>query len=84
MLGTPGSTVSVKSPNDTIHWRAWEHKGETWVLLANPSEAPVNATVDPGRAVGIRQLDGTPVAKVQGSFDLSLPATGALTRILVR
>ncbi|MBT3376018.1 MAG: hypothetical protein HN742_17380 [Lentisphaerae bacterium] len=84
MLGTSGAAVSVASPDDTVHWRAWEHKGRTWLLLANPSEEPVTAVVTPGGAVSVRQIDGTVGPSVQGSLELDLPANGAMTRILVR
>ncbi len=82
MLGEAAPQVSVQSPDDVVHWRAWRHEGKTWLLLANPGEAPVTATVAPGGPCTVSDLRGEGLEEIDDGFEVELPAFGAQTRLL--
>jgi hypothetical protein len=82
MLGEPAPAVQVTSPEDVVHWRAWRHEGKTYLMLANPSEEPVTATVDPGGACTVCDLHGEGLEEIDGSFEVALPAFGAAPRVI--
>ncbi|MBD3291722.1 MAG: hypothetical protein GF393_02265, partial [Armatimonadia bacterium] len=58
MVGESDERVSVTSPDEVVHWRAWEHEGQTWLLMTNPFEEPVTATVDPGGECRVCDMHG--------------------------
>lgn len=82
MLGEPAPAVQVTSPEDVVHWRAWRHEGKTYLMLANPSEEPVTATVDPGGACTVCDLHGEGLEEIDGSFEVVLPVFGAAPRVI--
>ncbi|MGI5819345.1 MAG: carbohydrate binding domain-containing protein [Armatimonadota bacterium] len=84
MVGEPGERVSVESPGDVVHWRAWAHEGRTYLLLTNPLEEPVTATVDPGGPCSICDLRGEGLEEITATFRINLPGYGAETRVLTR
>ncbi len=84
MSGEPDAQVKVSSPDDVVHWRAWRYDGKTWLLLANPGEEPVTARVTPGGQCAVRDPGGKDLGEFEDSFEVTLPAFGALTRVLIR
>ena len=84
MLGETDERVTVESPDDVVHARAWQYEGKTWVLLTNPTDAPVTAKVDPGGVCSIGNLRGEGLATTDGSFEVDLPAYGCEARLMTR
>ncbi len=84
MVGEADEEVSVESPEDVVHWRAWEYEGKTWLLLTNPGEEPVTATVDPGGPCSVCNIRGEGLEQIDEAFEVDLPAFGAETRLVTR
>jgi hypothetical protein len=84
MLGEADDRVSVESPDDIVHWRAWEYDGETWLLMTNPFEEPNTATVDPGGECSVCDMHGEGLEHITDTFEVSLPGYGAQTRLIRR
>ncbi len=84
MLGEADDRVSVESPDDVVHWRAWEHEGRTYLLMTNPLEETVTATVDPGGECSVCDLHGEGLEQITDTFEVTLPAYGAETRVITR
>lgn len=84
MVGEADDRVSVSSAGDVVHWRAWEYDGRTWLLMTNPLEEPITATVDPGGICSVCDMHGEGLEEIDGTFEVSLPAFGAETRLLTR
>lgn len=84
LSGEPDAQVEVSSPDDVVHWRAWRYDGKTWLLLANPGEKPITAQVTPGGPCVVRDLSGEDLGEFEDGFEVTLPAFGALTRVLTR
>ncbi len=82
MLGEAAPEVTVTSPDDMVHWRAWGYDGKTWLLLANPGEEPVTAIVDPGGPCAVCDLHGEGLEDIDGAFAVEMPAFGAVTRVM--
>ena len=82
MLGREAPSVRVESPGDRVHWRAWRHEEETWLLLANPGETAQTVAVETGAPCTVHDVGGRKVASSDGAFEVALPATGAEVRRL--
>ncbi|MGD9496802.1 MAG: carbohydrate binding domain-containing protein [Armatimonadota bacterium] len=82
MLGEAAPEITVTSPDDVVHWRAWRHEGKACLLLANPGEAPITATVNPGGPCTVCELHGEGLENIDGTFEVELLAFGAQTRVI--
>ncbi len=84
MVGDHDERVSVESEGDLVHWRAWRYEGRTWLLMTNPFEVPVTATVYPGGRCSVRDLHGEGLEDLTDTFKVDLPGYGAQTLLLER
>lgn len=84
MVGEADEQVSVTSPDDVVHWRAWRYEGRTWLLMTNPLEEPVTATVDPGGECSVCDMHGEGLEQITDTFEVALPGYAAETRLLTR
>ena len=84
MLGEADERVTVASADDVVHWRAWEYDGKTWLMMTNPLEEPVTATVDAGGLCTVCDLHGEGLEEIDGTISVDLPGYGSETRVLTR
>lgn len=84
MLGEADERVSVTSPEDVVHWRAWEYDGRIWLLMTNPLAEPITATVDPDGPCAVSHLGEEDVRQIDAAFEVDLPGYAARTLLLTR